>query len=266
VRRWLHAGGRVLPEAYLDMALDEIATTQQRRRRWWPQIGARTARNAFIVFAAAGAAIVLAWAVGAGVLDRPSTVGEGARPGPPRGFERRTAQNFVVPFDYDAPILARSEDVSKYDHEIGIYSSAGSGYGVGVLGDVHVYRNPCNWRDGLLDLPPQPEPMQLANAVHELPGYSVLLPVPVMLGGLPATQIDLRWIGGKGCDPASGQIRLRTAGSDPSELSYPQKVQLRWTIVAVDGKTLVFEEWSYSSPLANNLPELDQILKSVHFH
>jgi hypothetical protein len=267
VRAWLAAGPRDLPEPYLEMALDEISSTSQQRWAWpaWgPQRIGALARVA-LVTAALGLLAIGGWVVGAGqhpgpalVLESPSASASlEASPSP--GFERRSADAFSVPFDYVVPLGARSEEASPDEHEIELDQ-----YGVSALSDVRLYADPCHWTKGYADVPANATPLDLAMVVHELPGYSSILPEPIMVDGHPGVRVDFRYTGTGDCDLPM-KVRLADIGEGGNETISVSGIQQRWLIVDVAGTRVILEEWSLGVGLAYRLPELDRIIESVRF-
>ena len=267
VRAWLAAGSRDLPEPYLEMALDEVSSTSQRRWVWpaWrpPRIGA-FARIALMT-TGLGVLAVSGWVVGAGQHRGPALVSgspsasASVEAAPSPGFERRSANAFSVPFDYIVPLGARSEELSPDNHEIELDQ-----YGVSALSDVRLYADPCHWQKGYADVPANATPLDLAMIVHELPGYSSILPEPITVDGHPGARVDFRYTGTGDCDLPMN-VRLADIGEGGNETISVSGIQQRWLIVDVGGTRVIFEEWSLGVGLAYRLPELDRIIASVRF-
>jgi hypothetical protein len=78
VRSWMDEGVTQLPDRVLDLVLDQIPATPQRRASW---LARRTpTMNTFARFALVAAAVIVAIAVGIGLFARPSDVGPPTEP------------------------------------------------------------------------------------------------------------------------------------------------------------------------------------------
>lgn len=278
VRTWLSDGLETLPDRYLDAALDEISTTNQRRRG--PSAWRPSEMNTFARFGLAAAAVLVVAIVGWTVLVNggpriggpiPSssstptaTPTATASPTPTPPTEHRSTTGFAVPFTYDVPKTWTSTAQSPNGYNVDNETDQAGFYGISPMSAPRLYADPCRPSKGLL---PQPgaKPADLAQAVSQLPGLTVSAPVPVTVNGQTGVSIDFHYTGDAANCETAGKISLAQVDPGNNDQFYAAQVELRWIILDIRGKRLVLELWSAIHPLAERLPELQRIVDSIKF-
>ncbi len=113
-------------------------------------------------------------------------------------------------------------------------------------------------------MPATATPADLADLIHELPGYSSILPETLVVDGRPAVRVDFRYVGPPDCD-IGATTRVAMVGRDHYDDQCTCGAQQRWLIFDVHGTRVVVEEYSLGVNLVYRLPELDRIVQSLHF-
>jgi len=196
-RAWLEDGPNLMSDRALQLALDEIHATRQ-RRVFWPALR-RTSMVTMIRLAAAAGAILLA-VVGFGLLS------SGGAPGP---TPMPTASPMALTMDVRGPIEPGTHVTADpflarvtFTVPAGWEGTMGGPYLVN-LGKVAqpeavsfqifdtVYADPCDFSKGLLDPRPGPSVDDLATALVGLPGIDVTAPIDITIDGYRGKQLTL---------------------------------------------------------------------------
>ncbi|MDF2733434.1 MAG: hypothetical protein K0S97_57 [Chloroflexota bacterium] len=136
---------------------------------------------------------------------------------------------------------------------------------------ANVYRDPCQWQGSLLNPAVGPAVEDLATALVAQKGRNATAPTDVMLGGFPATRIELSIpadIDMATCD--EGVMRTWVAPGGDTALDngtenlgmHPGQLNVVY-IVDVSGDRLVIDTWHMPDTSATDLAELDGVLASM---
>jgi len=187
----------------LDDVLARTKTTSQvGPRPWWRGVAWDRPRPSRVLqIALAGILVVV---IGSGLAlfgSRPAERGSlvGASPGPSPRLAPADAWPPLepgVPYYFDTPVRVTFSVPAGWTYSF--TNPAGSFVrneqhtaGVGWFVTKNLYRDPCHWLNGPLDPPLGPGVDDLVNALLKLPGFVVGDPVPAIVGGLPATSLNL---------------------------------------------------------------------------
>ena len=269
VRAWLSDGRESLPDRYLDAALDEVSTTNQRRRgasAWRP-----SEMNMFARYGLAAAAALLVAILGWTVIFNGSHVSN-PRPTPspvpsasPSGqtdLVHLSDTGFAVPLTYEAPASWTSGPGGTYVTRL----ETNPHWGVSWYSGVRLQADPCHPSHGFVTPAPGPTPEDLAAALKTIPGLTVSDPVAYSSPGHSGVMVQFRYTGpSSGCESTNGfDVQVMQADrsvKDVINASY----ELRWYITEVHGTRIVIEAWSGGTPLAGEMSELGRIIDSITF-
>jgi hypothetical protein len=268
VRAWLSDGLESLPDRYLDAALEEISTTNQRRRgalAWRP-----SEMNMFARFGLAAAAVSLIAVVAWVALSSGSTQ-VGTEPTPTAtpsstasagaATTTRSVSSFAVPLTFTAPSDWVIGDGGAYINRLQTLAH----WGVNWYSDVRVLIDPCDPGKGLTEPSETATASGLANALKALPGFNMTDPVGYHSPGHSGVQVDMQFTGaGLPCASAGNVPFAQMAGGQRDVIN--TGYQLRWFITEVHGKVIVIEEWVAGTPLADVSNQLQPIVDSITFH
>lgn len=196
-RAWLDEGPNVMSDRALQLALDEIHATRQRRALW--PAPRQTSLFTIIRIAAAVGAILLA-VVGFGLLSS----GVGPEPTPtPAASPIALTMNVLGPLEPGThvtadPFLARV----TFTVPAGWEGSMGGPYLVDLGKPAEpvavsfqifdtVYADPCDFSKGPLDPRPGPSVDDLATALVGLPRLDVTAPTDITIDGFRGKQLTL---------------------------------------------------------------------------
>ena len=287
VRSWLSEGPERLPDRYLDAALDEISTTNQRRSLLptWRVFE----MNLFAKLGAGVAAVALIAAIGwsmlassngtqPGGVQTPSptptaspTVRPTTTPAPiVQGATATFPVHFSVPFTYAAPSnwTFSADSTAQFDLIDETQAVLPGYYGISAYSQFHLYKDPCRPSAGFINPTAESSlsPAQVAAQVAKWKGFQMTSPTPVAVGGANGVALDFHYIlDAAACDNA-GQLQTLEANKGNVDMYYADKMQTRYVILDVGGKTLLLEVWAYQTPMDDRMPALQRILDSLHFN
>ena len=197
VRSWLHEDGHEDADRILNLVLDEIDTTPQRRAGWlarrFPPMNNNLVRVALVA-----AVLVVAVVIGANLLQR-SDVGPSpsAEPSVPLLDELPTGDLFPGTYELDSAFLVRLRLTLPpgFNHGpggsslVGIHTPSGHGLEFQIVSNV--YPDPCHRTAGGTDPAVGPSVDDLVTAMTNMAGFEVGPATDVTIGGLPAKALDL---------------------------------------------------------------------------
>jgi hypothetical protein len=290
VRSWLKEDRHEDADRVLDLVLDQLDATPQRRAGWLarrlPLMNSTTLR-----FGIAVAVVVAAVVLGITVLGRPNeSVGPSGPPTATTTLVPTTASipllsdqgsietgAVLAPGTYllDYPFPARSAltvpdgwmvwhiDFLTAGLLVDTGSGPGSGYGLFFLspGDK-IFADPCDKTRGMLDPVPGPSVDDLAAALASLPGMAASTPVDIELDGHPGKLIELT----APADVASCPVGAATLWDFPGQDDYPMALgeQLPIRILDVDGVRLVIVATDYPGTSAYELGQGETFDPEAH--
>jgi len=295
VRSWLKEDRHEDADRVLDLVLDQLDATPQRRAGWLarrlPLMNSTTLR--FGIAAAVAAAVVVAVAIlGISLLARPNddvgptgpTPTVTAAPVPtaasiPLLTDQGSIETGAVltPGTYllDYPFPARLAftvpggwmvwhiDFLTAGLLVDTGSGPGSGYGLFFLspGDK-LYADPCDKTRGMLDPVPGPSVDDLATALANLPGMTASTPVEIEVDGHAGVLIELT----APADAASCAPGAATLWDFPGQDDYPMALgeQLPIRILDVDGVRLVIVATDYPGTSAYELGQGETLDPEAH--
>jgi hypothetical protein len=141
---------------------------------------------------------------------------------------------------------------------------------------TNMYADPCRWQESLLDPPVGPTVEDLASALVDQVGRNASAPTDVVVGGYPATRIELSVpadVDIAECDNGYYRDWLQEGESHSQNPDLdsvnPNNVLFRSGqvnvvyILDVEGARIVINTWHMPGASDANLAELDAILASV---
>jgi hypothetical protein len=240
--------------------------------------------NLFAKVAVSAAAVallaVVGWAAlgltngsGVGAVPTPTptpSASVAATPVPPRnGSTNSVPTKFSVPFTYTVPTNWTDTVHSTAQFDLIDETQPDTGYyGISAYSEFHFYKDPCHPSAGFINATPETglTPAQVAAQVAKWNGFQMSSPVPASVGGASGVSLDFHYTrDSTGCDSA-GQLRTLEANGHNYDEFYGDKMQMRYVIVSVGGKTLLLEVWAYQTSLTDRLPALQRVLESIHFN
>ena len=278
LRWWLAGPLDQLPDRYLDAALEEISTTQQRRRSWPAWRLSEMNSSARYLLAAVAAVIVVA--VGVALLRPGGGFGGPGTPTPaPSGTAAATATSlptpvetqvaaaaFVDPFTITVPAGWSSGFTDA--HKVGTYTgSTDLGYwGVSVYARVRLYSDPCHPSAGFTAPGEFATPADLVSALEALPGLTVNGSTSYASPGHSGLRIDWQYTADAGgCELGNGLVLVYATNLNDHDLGINGGYQQRWFVTSVRGQVLVIEAWTGTAPLTDRMAQLQPIIDSITF-
>ena len=285
VRSWLRTDEHESADRVLDAVIDQLDTTPQRRSTWWPARRFPELNNT-AKLALAAAAVGVAAFLGIRFLGLgPNVGGPEATPTPtasPVAFPQPTAlaagayfwdtgTASPVRFTFTVPDgWTNRNDIIRKDHN-------GPGeVAMGLWIVTNTYADPCRWQESLLDPPVGPTVEDLATALVDQVGRNASAPTEVVVGGYPATRIELSVpadLDIATCDNGyyrdwlqEGDSHLRNPNLDtpnPNNVLFRSGQVNVVYILDVEGARIVINTWHMPGASAANLADLDAILASV---
>lgn len=285
VRSWLEEGVTTLPDRVLDVVLDELPTTPQRRAMWWP------ARRLFdmnkaMAFGLGAAAVVIVAILGFRFL---------VPAGPSIGDQAETPTPTASPMAWpdvqgvdlaagtylsDGPSPIRSTITvpegwiacGRTDRAIerirgvgadafGVCAGADDPRSLEVFFIDNVVNDPCDRARALLDPPVGESVDDLVNAISNLPGFEATDPIDITRDGYVGKQFELTAPTEPACDLDSNGLGTwstpdRTNGVGPGEVNL-----LR--IVDVEGTRTVIAGAYQPTSTADEIAEVRAIFDSI---
>jgi len=283
-RRWLEDGPTVMSDRALQVALDKIHVTRQ-RRAWWP---ARRVfdMNSTIRLAIGAAAVAVAAVIGINFLPSGSGIGGGpaATPTPaptptptpiafpvypqtlvvPELGSYRAGDPFPIPVTINVPAGWVGNVGGPYAAYLNKPSSgANGGAAIAFSLSQSIYADPCNDR-GFLDPQPGPTVDDLASALAGLPGLGVTTPTEVTVDGYRGKQLTLTAPDNfDGCTLSREGYRLWQLPLGAIFSLTPGERMALW-IVDVNGKRLVVSSETFPATTAQQQAEAQEVLDSIH--
>lgn len=270
VRSWLREDRHEDADRVLDLVLDQLDTTPQRRASWLARRFPFMSKT--VQFGLAAAVVVLAaTVVGLSVLARPD---DSVGPTVPTSTPTATATTPSIPLlskqgsietgavlapgtyllDYPFPArLALTVPGGWQVWHVDFLSAGllvdagpgnGSGWGLFFLspGDK-LYADPCDKTRGMLDPVPGPTADDLANALGNLPGITASTPVDIEMDGHAGKLIELTATADVASCPAGAATLWDFAGLDDYPMALGERLPIR--ILDVDGLRLVIVATDY---------------------
>jgi hypothetical protein len=154
------------------------------------------------------------------------------------------------------------------------WSSAGTGPNASFIANAqqtavfawvvadNLYRDPCHWRNGLLDPPLGPGVGELVGALQKLPGFQIAAPTSATIGGFPAQSLVLvQEVASSTCD--GGQLKVWSWEPTGREIDlYGGTIVIR--VLSVGGTRLVVFSWTSSADAAAT-SDVEAIEQSIRF-
>jgi hypothetical protein len=277
VRSWLHEDAHEDAGRILNLVLDEIDTTPQRRAGW-------LARRFTLMnnFARVGlAAVVLVAVVGIGfALSGTNLGGPGATPTPtatattsaaatPSAFPPISdvpldagtyslGTSFPVRLTFEVPAGWVSCSAGPVDQAVCKPSTdTEPGSGVGFLIVDNVVADPCGPSNELVDPPVGPSVDDLVAAISSLEGFEATAPMDINVDGFDGKQFTLTSPADATCELKTWATESRTNGVGPDEVNL-----LR--ILNVDGVRVVISGGYQTGTSEEQLAAIQQVIASVH--
>lgn len=285
VRSWLRTDEHESADRVLDAVLDQLDTTPQRRFAWWPARRFPEMNNSAKLALAAAAVVVAAFLGIRFLVPGESIGGPGPTPTPtptPIAFPQPTAlapgpyfwdvgTESPVRFTFTVPDgwTNRNDIIRKDRGEPGEVA-------LGMWIVVNTYADPCRWQTSLLDPPVGPTVEDLATALTDQVGRNASAPTEVVVGGYPATRIELSVpadLDLSTCDNGyfrdwlqQGELHSQNPvldGGDPTQVLFRSGQVSVVYILDVEGARVVIHTWHMPASSEANLAELEAILASV---
>jgi hypothetical protein len=293
VRSWLEEGVTALPDRVLDVVLDQLPATPQRRSLW----PARRFRdmNTSVKLAIAAAAVVVVALAGIYLLPRGGGI---AGPGPTPTAIPSPTPSPILDFtgDYAPGTTYAIDDPCCVASRMTFTMPATGWYapleawrigknvpGGSDLFDLYVtplfvgniYTGGCHWRGTELDPPVGPSVDDLATALFAQAGPGASSPVSVTVGGHPGKKVELQIpesldmtacdSDGGGGDPIFGRFVI-DAGSGAAPYTHGDGQHNTIYIFDVDGTRQVIDAmYAPSTTSAADRAEQEQIIASIRF-
>jgi hypothetical protein len=273
VRLWLDEGVTSLPDRVLDVVLDQVPATRQ-RRAWWPAWRFADMNNSFRLGIAAVAVAVLALTAysllprqagpGAGQSLAPSPTAIAPLPSGSMaaGTYRMSDPKFtLIPYTLTVPAGWTGGDGANRGE-----SFRDTGVTLTTWPITHVYHDPCQPSGTLVAVPTRAAAVAAFSAqtgvVHDTP-------VETTIGGLPATRLTISAPATFDLAPCGGRPILRLwPDPGPDESGGWGIVPGQSTTVYVidaNGRVMVLMTVQSRSSNAADVATLQQILASVRF-
>ena len=262
VRSWMDEGVTALPDRVLDLVLDQIPATPQRRAGWlarrFPVMNSNVVR-----FGVAAAVVVLAVIVGINFLPGGGDHGGPPEPTPSASAEptpSASARAYALPSEVATPLtpgryfladfpvglsfeipavaapaewLACSENV--VEQEICYWPTPEDLAGqLQFLIVTNVAADPCGPNVTLLDPAVGPSVDDLVTAISNLEGFNITAPVDISIDGFSGKQFTLIGPTDPLCDGfGAWSTELRTTGMGQSEINVVRIVDVNGVRVMI---------------------------------
>jgi hypothetical protein len=266
VRSWLHEDAHEDADRILNLVLDEIDTTPQRRAGWLARRAPRM-NNALKIVLAAAAVVVVAVAV-INFLPRDGGVGgpDVASPSPTPGPSYEATRLTVAGSEAPGPALSLTvglpEGWTAFTYGADRGGSAppdGMAFIVTLVSDT--FQDPCSQVPRDPQIGPTVE--DLAAALSEIPSTSARDPVQTTIAGLDATYIEVAIPASLPCDPS--QFYLVQDSPEGAWWAQGLNETARFWILDVAGQRVAILAHTYPGSGADANSELDNILNSIVF-
>jgi len=291
LQSWLHEDGHEDADRVLDLVLDAIDTTPQRRRGWPMLEFSGTRRTA--VAGLAAAVLIVASLIGLQMLRQANTGTPPATPSPTvtatpsaspsplpaaefplagtLATGAHTMTRWGVPFTFNVPASGWTSDGGFWLVRDAVVGDGGAAMLFWNRPPVNVYSDPCN--HAVLSPPAGASMATLAAAMSAVPGTDLVAgPTDVTVGGRAAKRVsvtireDIRcaptsfylwYTNGAGTACVDSGICARYASALGSTITV-------W-IVDVNGVLIVIEGETYTDSGPAGAQEIQQIVDSIRF-
>ncbi len=257
-----------LPDATRHAIRARLHSTSQ-RPAWWP--GWRFLEmNSSVRMALAGAAVVVVAILGIQLLGPEGGIGGPSETTPTVDpTPSPEAEAMVIGEGFLAHAEVTTPRPDGWTLEANFANKDGTdpdGMGYSAWTTDAVYRDPCRWHGGVIELSSDPTVDEIVAALVVQTGRDPSTPKDVVLGGRPATRLELVTPAGldiSTCD--SGQYKAWTDTSDPSGGNWNhQSGQLDVIyVVDVEGGPVVIDAWYNPSTSPADLSELESLLAAM---
>lgn len=302
VRSWLDEGVTQLPDRVLDVVLDQVPATRQRRLTWWPAWWVSDV-NTTLKLGLAAAVLAMVAVIGINVLGGTSNVGgPGLEPTttPQASIGEPTASpvpsSTPVALLPEGPYMLSDDEFDDGSRSVAItvtipapgwYGTPGSGilengppeenFGpedAGIIGpfvgDIYVPADPCRWLAGMPDAPATTVD-EVVTALQSQASRDASVPVDITVDGHAGMSITLHVPDDAvfaECDQADDARFCTLTVDDPATChryhQFPGQIDELW-IVDVNGEVVVIDAmWSDATP-AEAVEELRAIRDSIAF-
>jgi len=285
VRSWLEEGVTALPDRVLDIVLDQLPTTPQRRITWWPARRPFDMNKALAFGLAAAAAVIVAILGFRFLVPASPSIGGPTEPPSPTVSPTPAATTPQMPAagDLDAGTYRVSRDTPRpytvtvpagWNTEEG-FINKGDSEAV-VDGDVfvgswiitHVFEDAClrpeSDAEGLVEAR---TPAAITEALAAQGGHETVGPSAQTLGGYPAQLLEFRVPADFDIATCGGIIRL-WPGAGPDLSSGQLAVvgqRMDVYVVDLDGEAVVVIAAHLDDAPVADIAEMESILESIDF-
>jgi hypothetical protein len=275
VRSWLHEDAYEDADRILNLVLDEIDTTPQRRAGWLAR-RLPFMSNSMIRVAVAAAAVLAVIALGISLFAR-QDVGHGpastptptARPTPialPAAGARLAPGTYVIdqPFSLRVSLTVGdgwtvwSETTSDGAAVYKVSPDPPNGRGVIVVVVDNLYANPCDTSEGLLEPALGPSVDDLAEALAGQPNTAAMPIDDVTLSGYSGKHLEYTMTVE---DVSCGRLTRFPTAAGPREALVNEHDQV-W-ILDVDGSRLMIDAFSFPGVSPADLADLERVVESI---
>jgi hypothetical protein len=293
LRSWLHEDAHEDADRVLDLLLDEVDRTPQRRGPWFA--GRRPLVRAALAVGL-GAAAVVAVVIGLQLLPganvggpphetptvsptatasiRATPTALPASTFPPSGDLAKGSQSMTrwgVPFTFDVPVDGWTSDGGFWLSKSAGVTPDGASMLFWNLPAVNVYSDPCAWTTRAP--PAGPSAGELANAMASVPGTDLVSgPADVTVGGYAATLVVIKIRDDIGCTPTSFYLWYsQGAGSacggagECGRYASGRGSTISVWIIDVRGTRIVIEGETYAGAGPGPGQEIQHIVDSITF-
>ena len=287
VRSWLDEGVTQLPDRVLDVVLDQVPATPQRRATWWPARRQPT-MNMTLKYGLAAVVVAVAALIGINYLGASNVGGPGVDTASPSPEPSATPEPTATPVPQgllpegphtlvygDVPMTVTIPADDWFGEPGGGIllknDSADGPDGAGMIvfvGDLYVYGDPCQWRETRPDTPATTVD-ELVAALTAQASRDATEPMDVTVGGYAGKSITLHVPEDAvftECDSATfGSWGV--PGSDLSPHRYhqdPGQIDKLW-ILEVEGNLVVIDTGHYEGTPQAAVEELEAIVESISF-
>jgi len=284
VRSWLDEGATALPDRVLDVVLDQVPATPQRRATWWPARRFPGMNNP-IRLATIGVALLVVVLVVL-VLRPSSTFGPLASATPtttpvstPVAFELAIDGGGIpgalvldAPFplrvEFDVPARWSATEVTAGRATLQMERGAAASVWVDFFVVDNVYPDPCHIGDGPMSPPVGPTVDEFVAAVTGAPGFEVSGLGDVTLDGRPGKSFgltnDVETVACDG-DPWLQQWTHAGGGDDGGVYGTVTAAREQFWVVDDDGTRLVILVTESGEPTPAEVDQARGIVNSVRF-
>jgi hypothetical protein len=280
VRSWLHEDAHEDADRILNLVLDEVDTTPQRRAGWlarrFPPMN-----NNIVRFGVAAVVVVLAVIVGINFLPGPNVGGPG--PSPSRGTApSATAAPSATPANFgeypDGTALTTGSYVFTHVEPLRVSFTVPSGWEKGGLDWVvwsrenvkatlavmsvdNLYLDPCRPDSGLNDPVIGPTVDDLATALGSVPGLTFSTPADVTLAGFAGKYLE--YVPPDTFGECAADVLLWEVNGGASAPAPTGTEAFRVWILDVNGTRLVIAASAPTAITAGRVAQLQAMIDSI---